>query len=100
MNEKKENKEKNAYLILAKKRDSMMRGNQKRNRKAGSVHQATKKEDKKINININQNININTNQKELEKKSRYTYTLNKKKTVDFKKKRNEDEKLHFDTRKR
>ena len=87
MNEKKENKEKNAYLILAKKRDSMMRGNQKRNRKAGSVHQTTKKEDnKKINININQNININTSQKELEKKSRYTVTLNKKKTVDFKKK--------------
>ena len=82
MNEKNENiYQKNVYAMLAKKRDSMIRGKVKKSRKAGSVHQATKG-NKKINININQNINITTNQKEIESKSRYT----KKKTIDFKKK--------------
>ena len=82
MNEKNENlHQKNVYAMLAKKRDSMIRGKAKKNRKAGSVHQAIKA-NKKINININQNINITTNQKEIENKSRYT----KKRTIDFKKK--------------
>ena len=83
MEEKNENKDKKVYEMLAKKRDSMIRGKEKKNRKAGSVHQATK-DNNKINININQNININTSHKEIEKKSRYT--INKKKTIDFKKK--------------
>ena len=73
----------NVYAILAQKRDSMIRGKLKKNRKAGSVHQATK-DDKKINININQNININTNPN-IEKISKYS-TINKKKTIDFAKK--------------
>ena len=81
----KENKGNDAkvYAILAKKRDSMIRGKKKKSRKAGSVYQLTQ-DNKKININFNQNININTNLKEgeKEKKSRYT-TVDKKKTIDF-----------------
>ena len=42
----------------------MIRGKEKKSRKAGSVHQVTV-DNKKINININQNINISTNLKEI-----------------------------------
>ena len=73
------------YAILAKKRDSMIRGKEKKSRKAGSVYQVTQ-DNKKININFNQNININTNLKEVEKEKKSRYTVDKKKTIDFKNK--------------
>ena len=81
MKENKEN-EANVYAILAKKRDSMIRGKEKKSRKAGSVYQVTQ-DNKKININFNQNININTNLKEGEREKRSRYTVDKKKTIDF-----------------
>ena len=85
MNDNDEKKKKNVYEILAKKRESMIRGNKKKSRKAGSVHQATQN-NKKINININQNININTNNKDIEKEKKSKYTMTKRKTIDVKKK--------------
>jgi len=72
----------NVYAILAKKRDSMIRGKEKKSRKAGSVYQLTQ-DNKKININFNQNININTNLKEGEKEKKSRYTVDKKKTIDY-----------------
>ena len=85
MNENENNNKNNVYEILAKKRESMIRGNEKKKRKAGSVHQATQ-DNKKINININQNININTNNKDLEREKRSKFTMAKRKTIDVKKK--------------
>ena len=85
MKENDKNNRNKVYQILAKKRESMIKGKERKSRKAGSVHQATQ-DNKKINININQNININTNHKDLEKEKRSKFTMNKRKTIDVKKK--------------